>query len=104
MDWDLIAPMIVAVVLIVTVGTVTLLRPLAARLGKLLDAMAEDRSEPTLKKEVVRIREMLETVSDRLELIEERQDFTEALLGRSNREGRELPAGPEEESAPSRNA
>lgn len=104
MDWDLIAPMIVAVVLIVTVGTVTLLRPLAARLGKLLDAMAEDRSEPTLKKEVVRIREMLETVSDRLDLIEERQDFTEALLGRSNREGRELLAGPEEESVSSRSA
>lgn len=102
MDWALIAPMIVAIVLIVTVGAVTLLRPLAAQLGKLLDAMAEERSEPALKKEVVRIRQALETVSDRLQLIEERQDFTEALLGRSKPEGRQLPAGPEEERAPSR--
>lgn len=98
MDWDVIAPMIVAIVLIVTVGGVVLLRPLAARLGQLLDAMAAERSQPTLEKEVVRIRQMLETLSSRLELMEERQDFTEALLQRPERRRQELSSGPAPES------
>ena len=91
MDWDVIAPMVVAIVLIVTVGGVVLLRPLSARLGKLLDAMAEERREPTVQKDLERVRQTLETLSARLEFVEERQDFTEALLGR-DREERRLPA------------
>lgn len=98
MEWDVIAPMIVAIVLIVTVGGTVLLRPLASRLGQLLEAMAAERSQPTLEKEIVRIRQMLETVSSRLELMEERQDFTEALLQRPERERRELSSGHAPES------
>lgn len=98
MEWDFIAPMVVSIVLIVTVGGVVLLRPLVARLGQLLDAMAAERSQPTLEKEIVRIRQMLETVSSRLELMEERQDFTEALLQRGDRESRELSSGHAPES------
>ncbi len=37
MDWDNIAPMIVAVVLILTVGGVVTLRPIAKRLTDLID-------------------------------------------------------------------
>ena len=39
MDWEFIAPMIVGIVLIFTVGGVILLRPIAKRLGALLDVM-----------------------------------------------------------------
>ena len=43
MEWDVIAPMVVALTLIVTAGTVYLLRPIMARLGNLLEVMSKER-------------------------------------------------------------
>lgn len=94
MDWDLIAPMVVSVVLIVTVGGVILLRPLSSRLGELVEAMTEERREtPQLDRTLSRIRDSLESLDARLTLVEERQDFAEELLRSEGR--KELRRGEE---------
>ncbi len=80
MDWNNIAPMIVAVVLFLTVGGVMVLRPLSKRLADVLEIYARDR-ERGIEGEVRQMRDLLETMSARLQLMEERQEFTERLLG-----------------------
>ncbi|MGD8320618.1 MAG: hypothetical protein PVJ02_09195 [Gemmatimonadota bacterium] len=78
-DWDLIAPMVVAVVLILTVGGVAVLRPIAKRLSDVMELYARDR-QSGLENDVGQIRDLLENMNARLQLMEERQDFTERLL------------------------
>ncbi|MSR20177.1 MAG: hypothetical protein EXR91_04255 [Gemmatimonadetes bacterium] len=91
MDWANIAPMIVAVVLILTVGGVVILRPIAKRLTDLIDLFVRDR-ETGIQGDVQQIRDLLETMNARLQLMEERQDFTERLLTPGEKEKRsELP-------------
>lgn len=95
MDWDNIAPMIVAVVLILTVGGVAVLRPIAKRISELLDLYARDK-QTGLENDVSQIRDLLETMSARLQLIEDRQDFTDRLLtgGKTrDKEEEETPRG-----------
>ena len=82
MMWEFIAPMIVGIVLILTVGGVVLLRPIAKRLGALLDVMVLEKSRTT-SVDNRRLGETVDTINERLSLIEERQDFTERLIGRS---------------------
>jgi hypothetical protein len=85
MDWDAIAPMIVGVVFILTTGGVLILRPLAKRVSDLLDVYAKDRKQG-LESEVRQVRELLETMDNRLRLMEERQDFTDRLLSSGQHE------------------
>ena len=68
------------VVLILAVSGVILLRPLSKQLGTLLEAMAKERTEPRLGEDLGHMRDLLETIDGRLSLMEERQDFTDALL------------------------
>ncbi len=77
---EILAPMLVIIVLTLTIGAVTLLKPLSKKLGDLLEAMAQERKKPQLDNEVEHIRELLDTMSGRLSLLEERQDFTDALM------------------------
>lgn len=80
MDWEGLAALVVPMVFIVTVGGVIVLRPIAKRLGTLLDAMAAERSGAPLG-ETRRLHEAVEALNDRLSLLEERQEFTERLIG-----------------------
>ena len=77
---EFLASMVVAVILTLTIGGVILLKPIANRLGYLLEAMAKERSEPQIGSELGHIRDLLETTNARLTLMEERQDFSDALL------------------------
>ncbi len=77
---ELIAPMVFAIILTLTIGGVILLKPIANKLGHFLEAMAKERSEPQLNDHLDHIRDLLETTNARLALLEERQDFTDALL------------------------
>jgi hypothetical protein len=95
MDWDLIAPMVVAIVLIVTAGGVAILRPIAKRVSELLELYARDR-QSGIEGDVNQMRELLETMNARLQLMEERQDFTERLLS----SGSEAPAREPRRNAP----
>jgi hypothetical protein len=83
--WEVIAPMVMLIVLILTTGGVILLRPLTKQLGNLLEAMAAERRDPALKEELTRLREMNDIMSERLTLLEEKQEFTEALLKNAER-------------------
>lgn len=77
-----IFPMIVMVTAIVTTGGVLVLRPITKRLGNLLDVMAQQkmRQPATTDADVARIRELLTSIDSRITLLEERQDFAEALI------------------------
>ncbi len=79
MDRGALIGLVVPSLFIVTVGGVIILRPIASRLGSLLEAMARERSGSTME-ETRRLREALATMNDRLSLLEERQDFTERLI------------------------
>ena len=90
-DWDQVAPMIVAIVLFLTVGGVMVLRPIAKRVGDILEIMARDR-QLGLEHDLGQMRDLMETMNARLRLMEERQDFTERLLA-GERKKEELPPG-----------
>ncbi len=79
MDWDQIAPMIVGVVFIVTTGAVVILRPIAKRLTDLIELYTRDK-QTGIQGDVQHIRDLLESMNARLQLMEERQDFAEKLL------------------------
>jgi hypothetical protein len=91
-ELEIIAPLILGVLLIITVGGVILLKPISNKLGHLLEAMAKERQLPRAGEELGHIREILETMNGRLSLLEERQDFTEALLADPDRRGKRLPS------------
>ena len=81
MDNDMLSILlagIVTITLILSVAGVILLRPLSHRLGALLEAMAREKEE-LRGKDDHRLRELLDAVEARVSLLEERQDFTEAL-------------------------
>ena len=84
MEWEFIAPMIVSIIFIMTVGGVAVLRPIAKRISELLELYARDR-QSGIESDVHQIRDLLETMNARLQLMEERQDFTEKLLASGRR-------------------
>lgn len=97
MDWEFIAPMVVSVVGILTVGGVLVLRPIAKRVSTLLEHYARER-QSGIEGDVHQIRDLLETMNARLQLLEERQDFTERLFASGERPRGSLQQGPSEES------
>lgn len=79
LDWDVIAPMVVMIVAIITTGGVLVVRPITKRISELLELYARDKRSG-LENDVAQMRDLLETMSARFQLLEERQDFTERLL------------------------
>ncbi len=72
------APMIVATVLILTIGFVAVIRPISKPLIRLFEAMIRER-EQLPARELADLHRSLEAIGERLELLEERQSFYEAL-------------------------
>lgn len=89
-ELEIIAPMIFATILTITIAGTILLKPLANKLGFLLETMAKEKKEPQLGSELDQMRNLLETIDGRLSLLEERQDFTDALLSDPDRHRRRL--------------
>jgi hypothetical protein len=79
MEWEFIAPVIISTVMFLTVGGVMVLRPIAKRVGDLIELYVRDRQE-SLHGEALHMRDLLETMNALLQLLEDRQDFTERLL------------------------
>lgn len=75
-----LAQVIVMCTVTLTTGAVLILRPLVNRLGAFLDAKTAAALKGTPEAELTRIREVLSSIDGRLDQIEERQDFAEALL------------------------
>lgn len=87
---------------IITTGAVLILRPLSKRLGMLLEVMIQEKRRPAVAPagpELEKIRELLSGIDGRLLLIEERQDFAEALISTDPR----LLAGGTPQPAPDTN-
>lgn len=86
MAWEFIAR--ISIVFILTAGGVILLQPVMTRLGALLDALALRKTRAP-DEENRRLRNRVETMNERLALMEERLDFTERLIGRGGAGGTE---------------
>lgn len=82
MEWEFVAPLILGVVFVLTVGGVLILRPISKHLGTLLEAMTREKLDGGKGHELAHIRELMETMNQRLQLMEERQEFTDRLLER----------------------
>ncbi|HVG44392.1 MAG TPA: hypothetical protein VM890_06655 [Longimicrobium sp.] len=67
---------------ILTAGGVLIVRPISKRLGALLEVMTQQklRAAHADPHDTARIRELLTSIDSRLTLLEERQDFAEALI------------------------
>ncbi|MSR36792.1 MAG: hypothetical protein EXR95_09180 [Gemmatimonadetes bacterium] len=90
---EIVAPVVMGIVFILTVGGVAIFRPIAKRAGELLEAMAAEKREPkprSSSSDTHLMIELLETMNARIDRIEERQDFTDSLLT-PGREGKHLP-------------
>jgi hypothetical protein len=86
---DTIAPAVVMIVFIVTLGGVLVLRPIARRLGDLIQAAIEEKrrggsAPPANGDEPARTRMLVESLDNRLSLIEERLNFQESLIAGRN--------------------
>ena len=85
--WEAIAPMVVAIVMFLTIGGVLVLRPIAKHLGAYLEALTRQQLEGDRQAEMHQLRDILETIDQRLHLLEERQDFNDRLLQERARDG-----------------
>jgi hypothetical protein len=79
----------IPIVLFLCVAGVIILRPISSKMGSLLEAMARERQpqQQVDHGEIARIRILVEHVAKRVDLMEERLDFTERLLTNSRRPG-----------------
>jgi hypothetical protein len=79
--WD-VAPLVMGMTVTLAIAGVLILRPLAKHIGKILEMRASQRYErPELSDEdLSRLTDAVSRLADRLETLEERQDFTERLL------------------------
>jgi hypothetical protein len=83
---------LIPIFLFICIAAVMILRPLTKRLGLVLEQMARDRSAVRADDAgIARLRVELEHVSKRMELMEERVDFTERLVASSRRATRPEP-------------
>lgn len=93
-----LAPALATMTFFISVAAVAILRPLTKRLGELLVQMQRERQAArTDQAEIAQLKALLEQANARLELLEERLDFTERLLASGNRgqvrKPTEVPAG-----------
>lgn len=80
-DLSALAELLIPITMILTTGGVLVLRPIAKRLGVLLEVMAKEKTQPP-SDDLRHLHQSVDTMNERLSLIEERQDFTERLIGR----------------------
>lgn len=83
---------IILVTGILTTGGVLVLRPIAKRLGGFLDAATQAKLRPSPDADLARIAEALSNIDGRLNQLEERQDFAEALISASDPKMLSIPA------------
>ena len=80
MEWELHAPMIVVVTITLSTAGVLIFRPLAKRLGDLIEITGRRQSGGLRSEDIARLTEVVGSLADRLEHLEQRQDFAERIL------------------------
>lgn len=88
---------LIPITLFMCIAAVMILRPISKRVGALLEAMTRERLQqqapgPVSDHQLNRITSLLEQVTRRQEILEERLDFTERLIGSGRRNGGLPPA------------
>jgi cob(I)alamin adenosyltransferase len=83
-----VLPAILGALFILTTGGVILLRPISKQLAQLLAQMASEKQR-ALEKDTYQVREMVSVLDSRLQLLEERLDFTERFLAPGARQQEE---------------
>ncbi|HSJ14759.1 MAG TPA: hypothetical protein VK939_10090 [Longimicrobiales bacterium] len=81
---------LIPMTMFVCIAMVMILRPISKRIGALLEVMTRERLQPPAAPAVpdpqlARIASLLENVGRRMDLMEERLDFTERLVGSTRR-------------------
>jgi hypothetical protein len=82
---------LIPITMFISIAAVAILRPISTNLGGLLEAIKNEKLGPARGSDdpdVARIRVLMEHMSQRLDLMEERMDFTERLIN-GRRPGRE---------------
>ncbi len=98
MEWDYVAPMIAVVTITLSAAAVLIFRPLAKRLGDLIEITGRRQSAGASSEDIARLTEVVGTLADRLEHLEQRQDFADRILvslDRPTSEGQAQLRGPE---------
>ena len=85
MEWEFIAPMVMGVTLFLSIAGVLVFRPLTKRLGDLIEVTARNRKTPPGQEDVARLTEVVSRLADRIDQLEERQEFTERVLTSAER-------------------
>jgi len=86
-----LAPALVGITFFFSVAAVLIFRPLTKRLGDMLTQMQRDRQGARLDQgEIARVHNQMEQMQGRIELLEERLEFTERLLDPGQQPARRL--------------
>ncbi len=88
-----IAPMVVSIVFFACTAAVLIFRPITKRLGDRLAGGKQPPGPVVDPGELARLRQALEDTSARLELMEQRLDFTERLLATPRERAAMAPGG-----------
>jgi hypothetical protein len=76
----------IPITLFLSVAAVLILRPITTRLGGFIDAVSRERTQArTQDASTARMLGLVEHMSRRIDMLEERLDFTERLLGEPQR-------------------
>ena len=97
MDYEFIISLVFSLLVIIIVGGGILLFPITRRLGRLLERKLETEALPG--DELRHLRGAVRSLSEQLEALQERQDFTDRLLSSGDRtsyEGSAKPSDPTE--------
>ena len=96
---DVLLPFI-PISFIVSVAAVLILRPMTTRIGALFETIAHERAPARAPEGDPRVVALLEHMSRRLDLIEERIDFTERLVAaRPGADGTRQPRMPSQNTS-----
>jgi len=81
---------LIPITMFMCIAAVAILRPVSTKVGGLLEAMTRERAQNQAENsDMARMRVLMEHVAKRLDLMEERLDFTERLLA-NNRQSSPL--------------
>lgn len=79
---------LIPIIMFMCIAAVLILRPLTKRLGMVIEQAVKDRQTSRVEQaEVSRLQTEIDYLSKRLNLVEERAEFTERLVGASRRMG-----------------
>lgn len=92
---------LIPIIMFLCIAAVLILRPLTKKIGLVIEQVARDRQANRAdQNEIARLQAEIDYLSKRLNLVEERAEFTERLVGASRRVQGDGLAAPHAEQLP----